>query len=260
MKNDFKNPGTQFPTLLPDEVHVWKMSLRAPPDLLPKFFETLSVQEQARAKRFVFERDEHRYVVAHAGLRYLISKYVGANRKEIHIATERLGKPYIQQVNTRAQFHFNLSHSGDLAAMAFCVRGELGIDIEQKRPEAATMEIAERNFSERELRELKKLSTEDRLAGFFRCWTRKEAYVKAKGIGLGADLRSFHVNLDSDDVAELNAVDAEKWNVFPFKANHENWGAVVYPKSLRNIKLWELGVQFILEAEEHDGPRPRKDV
>lgn len=250
MKNDFQNPGAQFPNLMPGEVHIWKVDLQAPPDLLPKFFERLSAEEQARAKRFVFERDEHRYIVAHAALRFLLSKYIGQNPREIHIATERLGKSYIHEVNMRRQLHFNLSHSGEFAAMAFCAGGELGIDIEQRRPEAASMEIAQRNFSARELWELKKLSGEDRVAGFFRCWTRKEAYVKAKGIGLGADLRSFDVTLDSDEVTELTAIDAEKWNVFPFKVTPENWGAVVYPKSLRSIKLWELEVQNILAAEE----------
>jgi 4'-phosphopantetheinyl transferase len=248
MKNDFQNPRAHFPNLMPGEVHVWKVSLHAPPDFLPNFFETLSAEEQERAKRFVFERDERRYIVAHAALRYLLSKYMSRNPKEIQIAAEGLGKPYIHEVNMRTQLHFNLSHSGEFAAMAFCADGELGIDIEQRRPEAASVEIAERNFSASELRELKKLSGEDFVAGFFRCWTRKEAYVKAKGIGLGADLRSFAVTLDSDEVAELTAIDAEKWNVFPFKVTPENWGAVVCPKSLRNIKLWELNVQNILGA------------
>ena len=248
MKNDFQNPGAQFPSLVPCEVHVWKVSLQAPLDFLPNFFETLSAEEQERAKRFVFERDEHRYIVAHAALRYLLSNYMSRNPKEIQIAAESLGKPYIHEVNMRTQLHFNLSHSGEFAAMAFCAGGELGIDIEQRRPEAASMEIAERNFSASELRELKKLSGEDFVAGFFRCWTRKEAYVKAKGIGLGADLRSFAVTLASDEVAELTAIDAEKWNVFPFKVTPENWGAVVCPKSLRNIKLWELNAQNILGA------------
>jgi 4'-phosphopantetheinyl transferase len=254
MKNDFQNPGAQFPSLMPGEVHVWKVSLQARRDLARHFFDTLSAEEQARAKRFVFERDEHRYIVAHAALRFLLSKYVSKNRKEIHIAAERLGKPYIHEVNMCTQLHFNLSHSGDFATMAFCEGGELGIDIEQRRPEAASMEIAEHNFSASELRELKKLSGEDRMAGFFRCWTRKEAYVKAKGIGLGADLRSFDVTLDSDEVAELTAIDAEKWNVFPFKVNPENWGAIVYPKSLRNVKLWELDAQILLDALEQDNP------
>jgi 4'-phosphopantetheinyl transferase len=254
MKNDFHNPGAQFPSLMPDEVHVWKVSLRAGADLLPKFLETLSAEEQARAKRFVFERDEHRYTVAHAALRYLLGKYLSENPKEIHIAAERLGKPYIYEGNMGTQLHFNLSHSGEFAVMAFCAGGELGIDIEQRRPEATSMEIAERNFSASELRELKKLSGEDFVTGFFRCWTRKEAYVKAKGIGLGADLRSFDVTLDSDEVAELTAIDAEKWNVFPFKVTPENWGAVVYPKSLRNIKLWEPNVQKILGADGHNSP------
>src|SRR5271169_3582121 len=117
MKNDFQNPGTQFPSLVPGEVHVWKISLRARPDLVQHFFNTLSAEEQARAKRFVFERDERRYIVAHAALRFLLSKYLNENPKEIQIVVESLGKPYINKVNMSTQLHFNLSHSGEFAAM-----------------------------------------------------------------------------------------------------------------------------------------------
>ena len=245
MKNVFANPGTKFPSLVLGEVHVWKVSLHASPDLVRQLFETLAPEEQARAKRFAFERDEIRYIVAHAALRFLISKYTGISFREIQIIADRLGRPYLQSVNNRAGLHFSLSHSEELAAMAFCLDEELGIDIEQKRPEAASMEIAKRHFSESELRELRKFSGDEWVAGFFRCWTRKEAYLKALGVGLGMDLRSFEVTLESDEIAELRASDAEKWKVFPFRIEPEYCGAVVYRSTMSAVRLWSLDAPAI---------------
>lgn len=251
MTNVFQKTASLFPSLSPGEVHVWQVSLRTAPDLLPRLFETLLPDERARAKRFVFERDQNRHIVAHAALRYLIGNYLRVASADVQIALKQLGKPYIQTVNTSASLRFNLSHSDDFAVMAFCLGEELGIDIEHKRPEATSMDVAEHHFSKNELRDLEKLSEHDRVAGFFRCWTRKEAYLKARGVGLGVDLRSFDVSLESDETAELHAKDAEKWHVFPFKIDPDYWGALVYPRSKRDVRFYILDVPCIAQPADY---------
>jgi 4'-phosphopantetheinyl transferase len=122
--------------------------------------------------------------------------------------------------------HFNASHSHGYAAFAFARRAEVGIDIEKIREEVAGEEIAARFFSEQEIAELATLPGETRPKGFFRCWTRKEAYIKARGEGLQIPLRSFCVSVTSDEPQELALGDSSTWVVYSFEPAAGFVGAV----------------------------------
>jgi 4'-phosphopantetheinyl transferase len=98
---------------------------------------------------------------------------------------------------------FNLSHSGDLALVAVTRRREIGVDVERLRRESDLLDVAEHYFAPRERATLRSLPEKDRCLGFFRCWTRKEAYLKARGDGLSMDLHSFTVALGPDEPAAL---------------------------------------------------------
>ena len=103
--------------------------------------------------------------------------------------------------------HFNLSHSGDLAAYAVTLASEVGIDVEQHRPMPDMAAIAQRFFSAKEYQSLLQVPEPERISAFFDCWVRKEAYVKARGGGLGMGLDNFHVSLAPDEPAALLSID-----------------------------------------------------
>lgn len=159
----------------------------------------LSAEEHARAARFVTETLRHRFIRARAGLRLRLAAATGQPANALEFTTGRYGKPELAAPEDRAPVWFNLSHSGDLAALAISRTGPVGIDIEAIRPVEA-LDLAGRFFAVAEHAALVALPEGERLAGFFRLWTAKEAVVKAIGCGLSCDPRSFDVSaiLDAD--------------------------------------------------------------
>lgn len=158
----------------------------------------LSADERERADRLRFERDRRRYVVGRALLRTLLARYTAAPAEELAFGYGELGKPWLD-----AGPSFNLSHSGDVALYAFAAAGELGVDVELDDADFATDRIAERFFSPAEVSALRSLPPAAQPRAFLRCWTRKEAFVKARGDGLSLALDSFDVTLAPDEPAAL---------------------------------------------------------
>ncbi|HEY3840060.1 MAG TPA: 4'-phosphopantetheinyl transferase superfamily protein [Bryobacteraceae bacterium] len=192
-----------------DEVHVWLIAL--PNDgRVPESLEVhLSPEESGRAARFVFDRDRARYVVAHTALRDILSAYTGDSPTAVALLAAEHGKPHLAD---HPDIRFNLSHSSSWAMAAVSLGREVGVDIEWMRPERPTVDIAQRFFAPGEVSELMKIPEEGRAAAFFACWSRKEAYIKARGEGLRIGLDSFEVSLD--EVAVLRkAPDLERWSL-----------------------------------------------
>ena len=186
-----------------NEVHFW---LAAVPDCLEDFTrlrDVLDAEERDRAARFHFERDRERYIVARGILRLLLSTYLGSSR--FMLTTNEFGKPFLQPPHDTLQF--NMSHSRDLALFGFTRRNEIGADVERIRPDFATQEIANRFFAPDEAAALAQLGESERAGAFFNCWTRKEAYIKARGIGLSLGLSTFAVTLRPGEPAALVRVD-----------------------------------------------------
>ncbi len=165
------------------EVDIWSWRLEGGDS------EVLSPDERHRAARFVFDRDRDRYVAGRAGLRTILGRYLGQPPERVGFSYGAHGRPDV------ADSTFNLSHTGDLAALAVLrdPAMELGLDIEAVRP--IEMAVAEAHFASSEMAELRALPEAERVAAFHRCWTRKEAYLKARGRGLTTDLQSFGVTL-----------------------------------------------------------------
>lgn len=146
----------------------------------------LSDGEKARADRFLFAQDRDAYIAARGGMRLVLAACTGVEPRELVFGYGCSGKPHLEGRGP----HFNLSHSAGLAALAVCRDHPIGIDIEKVR--AIDEAIAERFFSTAENAALD-AAGDDRQLAFFRCWTRKEALVKALGCGLSLDTRSFSV-------------------------------------------------------------------
>jgi 4'-phosphopantetheinyl transferase len=163
----------------------------APP---PAWFEPmLSDDERARANRFRTQVLRERYVVGRGLLRTLIGRYTGAAPASIRLRENAFGKPSLVAGSPRSALRFNVSHSGDLVAFAFSDEAEVGIDVERIRAGLGATRLAEDFFSNDEVVALRALPLDEQDATFFRCWTRKEAYVKARGLGLSVDLSAFSV-------------------------------------------------------------------
>lgn len=175
--------------LAPGEVHVWAVPLTGDPDRLMRLLSPLEVQ---RAERHRFLDHRRRFAIGHGALRALLGGYTGHDPGRLAFTSGPRGKPYLE---SPADLYFNLSHSGQLALVAVG-RSELGVDLEKVRHLESLLEIARRHFSPTEFAVLETASETTRLELFYRCWTRKEAYIKAVGEGLGMSLDSFDVSLD----------------------------------------------------------------
>lgn len=188
-------------------VDVYTIPLEAETAKLDYLYETLALEERDRAHRFRFRRDRRHYIAGRGSLREILSNYLKMEPSAIRFAYNQYGKPMVQGTDLR----FNLSHSGDWAMLAVTRGREVGIDIERVDPRFAEEQIPERFFSPREVAELRALPAREQTAAFFRCWTRKEAYIKARGMGLALDLDSFDVTLGPHDEPALYR--AGNWSI-----------------------------------------------
>lgn len=165
---------------------------------LEGFLSILTDEEVDRAKRFRFEIDRNRFVTTRGKLRILLSHYLDIEPKSIKIRERRYGKLFVEE----SDFFFNLSHSNEVAIIAFTSVGEIGIDIEWTKRKVEVENIARRFFSMSEYQQLTALPKSQREEAFYRIWTRKEAFIKAVGDGLSFPLDQFEVSID--EVAELS--------------------------------------------------------
>ncbi|NLF71521.1 MAG: 4'-phosphopantetheinyl transferase superfamily protein [Candidatus Anammoximicrobium sp.] len=191
-------PPTQDLTLLPGQVHVWRASLARHRSHLAELQLLLSAAERARADRFHFAADRDRFTAAHGLLRTLLARYLPESPAQILFAQSSFGKPALELSAGDEDLRFNLSHSQGLVLYAVARGREVGVDVEQIRTMPDCEQIAEQFFSPSERLEWASLSEECRLTGFFGIWTLKEAYVKARGLGLSVPLADFSVSLQPD--------------------------------------------------------------
>jgi 4'-phosphopantetheinyl transferase len=200
-----------------DEVHVWRAILDQPQSRVSSFFRTLAQDEKERAARFYFQKDREHFIVARGVLRAILSSYLKADPDELRFGYSSYGKPFVVSDNC-GDLRFNLSHSHGLALFAVACGRELGIDVERMRTEVIEQQIAERFFSPCEVAALRALPACRQVEAFFNCWTRKEAYIKARGEGLSLPLDKFDVSLAPSEPAVLlqalfDAREVSRWSM-----------------------------------------------
>lgn len=190
-----------IPTLAETEIHIWQASLAVSLNEREQFAQTLSADEQARANRFRFPRDAHRFVASRGILRALLGRYLQLPPAQIQFAYSDRGKPSLANPSTSVELAFNLSHSEDWMVCAIARGCCVGIDLESIRPVANLADLTQRFFSPREHTVIHALPDELRLRSFFQHWTCKEALLKATGDGL-MSLSTIEVCIE-DDIATL---------------------------------------------------------
>jgi 4'-phosphopantetheinyl transferase len=185
-------------TIAPDEVHLWAWTPLPATGDLSVYLEVLDRQELERMHRFHFASLRESYAVHHGNLRRILAAYLNRPPQAIGFRANRFGKPELAEETT---LHFSLSHSRSVAVLAVAHGQPLGVDVEDVRP--IEPDVAEAHFSARELSDLRQLQGDAWLRGFYRCWTSKEAILKAEGVGLHRALDSFDVALLPGQPPEL---------------------------------------------------------
>lgn len=233
------------------EVHLWVARLESSESNFAQGFSWLSPDEVERADRFRFDKHRRAFVLGRAVLRALIASYLRVAPQEASFIYGLKGKPAL--VGVECPLSFNVSNSGDLAAYAFTLDCEIGVDVEYRRRLVEIEGIARRFFSADEVTELMGLPEGERPAAFFNCWTRKEAYIKAVGDGLSLPLDSFQVTLLPGAPARMVALDgsaaaAERWTLHAFTPAPDYAGAIAYQDAERPLKVRPLAtVDELLE-------------
>jgi 4'-phosphopantetheinyl transferase len=215
----------------PDAVHVWRASLRPPANVLARLEATLSPDERARAARFHFPQHRTAFVAGRGVQREILARYTGLPPAALAYREGAHGKPELDGAAGAMGIRFNVSNSGDLALYAVTVRRELGVDLEQLKPMPDGMDIARRFFSAPENEVFAALADDVRDLAFFRCWTRKEAYIKAVGEGLSMPLDRFDVAFAPGEPARIlrtrgNPAEAERWTMLALEPGPGYVGAL----------------------------------
>jgi len=183
------------PRLAADEAHVWAVPLVESEPSEHELLAALSLDEQARAKEFRFDVPRRQFIVTRGVLRILLGHYLGERPEEIAFAFEAVAKPRLANKYAASDLRFNVSHSGDLALIAATLGSDVGIDVEHCRPVKQLEQLAKRHFHSAEIAGVLATPSGARDAAFMRCWTGKEAVLKAFGVGIAGSLDAFQVPL-----------------------------------------------------------------
>ncbi len=226
-----------------NEVHVWRIPLDQNQDTVWQFRSFLSGDEIERADRFYFERDRRRFTVARTAMRQILGRYLDIAPQKLVFSYSAKGKPELSPDMNALSLKFNLSHSGELALLAVAQEINLGIDVESMNARVVTGDIAGRYFSAQEVATLFGLAAIQRTKAFFRCWTRKEAYVKALGEGLSFPLDAFSVAFAPDVPAALLWVEnspeeVSRWRLYHIDVHEDYQAALVSEGKEHHLRHW----------------------
>jgi 4'-phosphopantetheinyl transferase len=235
---------SEGPSLGQFEIHIWRIGLVWPDIVESRLKVFLTDEEFHRADGFHFARDQKRFIIRRAVLRRLLASYLGTRAALIHLRPGPYGKPFIREQEEPGGIRFNCSHSGDFGLIAISRGGELGCDVEQHRQLEDAQDLAAACFSESEIKELAKLPQSLKMPGFFNCWTRKEAFVKAIGLGLSFPLNRLSVSLTPGrpatllDVAE-NPEAIKRWTMISLDVGPDYSAALVFEGRNANLQCFE---------------------
>jgi len=231
------------PSLETGTVHVWRISLDQPFESLQHFRRILEPDELNRASRFHFEKHRQHFIVARGFLRAVIARYLEMQPEALRFSYGAYGKPALASEHV---LRFNLSHSHEIALLAVALDAELGVDVEHIRADFASEEIARRFFSRAEVEVFNALPKEEQVAAFFRCWTRKEAYIKAIGKGLSQALDAFDVTLAPGVQAALLRAEEDnvkRWWMSNVDVGEGYAGALAVERPVAEVRFFRQDLQ-----------------
>ena len=195
------------------DIHLWKLSLDGNQGLADTFAPMLVDEERERTARYGCHATRDRFIIGRGLLRTILADYLSQKPDKIEFAVNQSGKPILRDSSA---VHFNVSHSSDLIIIAVTNIAEVGVDVEKIRPFSNEMGLADRYFSPRECETLRRLGPEERTTAFFHAWTRKEACLKAMGVGLSYGLDRVEVSLHPEEPTRLLRIDGEENHAYPW--------------------------------------------
>lgn len=240
-------------------IRLYFAALEPQRERIPAYRELLDEQEKERAARFRFEADRERFIIAHGLLRKLLGEHLGARPEELHIARGPYGKPYIEGSDLR----FNLSDTKDALLIAFTHRQEIGADIETMARTVDHIAVGEHYFTPEEMLSVRAatlgpaptsgtidplgrpLGTTDDIASkrrFLEFWTRKEAVLKASGVGIMDDLRNLRVDGERNTMVIAHeafiSMAAEEYHVHTWHVGQDHLISLASPVKVKDVKVW----------------------
>lgn len=227
-----------------NEVHVWRAALKVSVLVLPDLQRLLSEEEVTRAQRFYFEKDCRHFIVAHGVLRIILGRYLNADPSQLRFCYNAYGKPSLDFPFDKSKLNFNFSHSHEIALYAFTYAKQIGIDVEYMRSDIEYERLAKHNFSPKEQATLHALPEALKQQAFFNCWTRKEAYIKARGTGLSLPLDLFDVSLRPGEPAALlssreDPQESVRWSLYDLAPDSGYAGTLAVERSGRHLSCWQ---------------------
>lgn len=230
-----------LPVLTAGRVHLWRADLRTPRTLLADYHQLLSVAERKRAERFYFERDRNAFITARAILRTLLGNYLQASPSSFSFTYNEYGKPLLDEAG---DLSFNLSHSAHCGLFGFTRRAVIGVDVEQIQRDLDWTSVAKQVFAPAEREAIQQLPKDRQVPAFFRCWTSKEAFIKADGRGISLPLDQFEVEVDPNKPARIKAVHwqsaiREEWDIHSFAVMPDIPGAIVLTQRIASIQFFD---------------------
>jgi len=226
-----------------DVLHVWRVFLRAEAQRLEPYAATLSEDEQSRAQRYRFERDRNDFVAGRGVLRSLLGRYLGLVPEQIRFVYGNRGKPALAP-ELKTPLRFNVSHSDGLLLCVVTANRAVGVDVERVRWLPDLEEVAGCVFCPHELAVLRGLvERQEKQQAFFRCWTRKEAYIKADGEGFSLPVQQIEVSIAPGKPAELvrragRGAEARRWSLRDFDPAPGYVGAVAAEGHGWQVRCW----------------------
>lgn len=232
-----------FPSLDDEDVHVWGVSLSATPRRVDALLGTLAPDERMRAERFRLPRDRARFIIGRGLLRGIIARYLDREPGAITFRHNAFGKPSLPDAPGWGGLRFNVSHADGIALYALARDRAVGVDIERIRADIVGERVAERFFSRREVAALRALNEDRQPEAFACCWTRKEAYKKARGEGIAVGLDRFDVSLAPGEPAAILAnrdedAGGRRWSLQHLTPHTGYVGAVAIEGEPGRLTLW----------------------
>jgi len=253
------NPAPAMPRVDSDEVHVWRAALDLSIAHVESLEQTLAADERVRAERFHFQKDRTHFIVARGFLRAILGRYLNRDPRVLRFCYNLYGKPSLsQESGGDATPSFNVTHAGGMVLYAVTRNRAIGIDLENIHVDVECESIAEHFFSPRERRMLRAIPSAMRLEAFFRCWTRKEAYIKARGMGVSLALDQFDVSVSPREPAALletreEGQDSSRWSLHDLPVGGGYVAALAVEGDPR-LLFWEWS-DAQRERSSHQTPR-----
>lgn len=213
------------------DVHIWIVNQDQVVDYKSHFLQLLSQEEQERLLAFKCRDSYLRFVLRRGILRMLLALYTQQHPAEVVISVRKYGKPYLAS----GELHFNISHSDELAIMAFS-ENRLGIDIEKIQPIDDAVLVVNHQYSTCEQQYWSSLDEDERLSAFYKIWTGKEAFIKFIGTGLTMPLKSFDIVVnDETRYIRLPNKQTNDYHVYDVPVAHDYLATLItqYPSTIK---------------------------